>query len=106
MNTFLKQQPNIQLPKFLGKGPFLPLRETIEKVRPFVEHIVFIWKKRLTNELLGGAEDFRIKRREEVGRMIAHKIGSNNRKRVRGGGVGLNNSSVTITEVDEDDFLI
>ena len=105
MNTFLRQHPNIPLPKFLGKGPFLPLRETIEKVKPLVEHIVFIWKKRLTNELLGGAEDFRIKRRQEVGRMIATKIGgSGNRKRVRKG--SLNNSSVTVTEVDEDDFLI
>ena len=104
MNTFLRQHSNIPLPKFLGKGPFLSLRETIEKVKPLVEQIVFIWKKRLTNELLGGTEDFRIKRRQEVGRMIAAKIGgSGNKKRGR---VGGNNSSVTVTEVDEDDFLI
>jgi hypothetical protein len=35
--------------------------------------------------------------------MIAQKIGSNIKKRVRGAG---NNYSVTVTEVDEDDFLI
>ena len=104
MNTFLRQQPNIALPKFLGKGPFISLRETIEKVRPLVDHITFIWKKRLTNELLGGPEEFRIKRREEMGSMIAKKIGSGNKKRARG--EAGNNCSVTVTEVDEDDFLL
>ena len=88
----------------MGKGPFLTLRETIERVHPLVEHILFIWKKRLSNELLGGPEEVRIKRREEMGRMIALKMGLNHKKRVRGN--GAQNCSVTVTEVDDDEFLL
>ena len=59
----------------MGSTPFWSLQEAIEKVRPLVEHILFIWKKRLSNELFGGNEDFRVRRREDLSQLFAKTMG-------------------------------
>ena len=66
----------------MGNNPYHSIRETFDKVKPLIEHIVFIWKKRLSNELLGGNEDYRVRRRENLGRLFAETMGVQHRRKI------------------------